>query len=171
MYARPRLFSTATAVIAAPVVGWCMLWRWAPSPRGGCPSPEATHTGLRLAFDQGQNLRRWRKLGDIDLGEIAERCERLARAAAPTPHRHRRDSSPTRLSSVCTASASSCGLSSTGEGPGGGVAAAASVGAASGGVALSAGSAGAGAGAATEAPYSRSDLFRARSEHRRMDPV
>ena len=85
MYARPRLFSTATAVIAAPVVGWCMFWRWAPSPRGGCPSPEATHTGLRLAFDQGQNLRRWRKLGDIDLGEIAERCERLAQAAAQHP--------------------------------------------------------------------------------------
>jgi len=40
---------------------------------------------VQLAFDQGEGLRRWCKLGDIDFGEIAECYERLARASAPHP--------------------------------------------------------------------------------------
>ena len=120
MLGRPGLVATAAAaaVTAATITAAAiivvrrrcgvLLWR-----RGRADADD-----LGLAFDHFKDLRAWRELADIDLGEVTESGERLARPAAQSPSMAPR-SQPTRFSSVCTAMTTSSGLS-PGVGGGGG---------------------------------------------------
>jgi hypothetical protein len=84
---RRGLVAAATITAAAIVIVGrrcgVLLWR-----RGRADADD-----LGLAFDHLKDLRAWRELADIDLGEVTESGERLARPAAPSRRRWRLDRS------------------------------------------------------------------------------
>src|SRR4029077_9362009 len=91
---RRGLVSAAPPISAAAIVivgrrCGVLLWR-----RGRADADD-----LGLAFDHLKDLRAWRELADIDLGEVTESGERLARPAAQSPPLAPR-SQPARLLSA-----------------------------------------------------------------------